>query len=362
MANYILFGGNFDPIHDGHIQMALTASKALKAKVIFIPAKTSIWKEASETTVLDKVKMITLATLKYPDFSIDLYEINQKAEQTYTIDTVTHFVSENYDDKFYLLIGGDQVRDFHKWHKAKTLSKLVKICYYERSGIKISSTNIRNFRMKKISGPMVDISSTDIRELKHIKMNAGVIDYILDNNLYFMKKITPYLDPNRLKHSISVAELAYEIALANNIKDPDRALIAGLLHDIGKNIEDKLSIMQKSFPKYVDMPEFSYHQFVSKVIASKDFGIKDKSILDAICFHATGRDDMDAIAKIVYAADKIDPTRGYDSKSMINAMMKDYEKGFIKVLKENKKYLTKSKKSIDNRLTSKCFKFYLGNN
>ena len=68
---------------------------------------------------------------------------------------------------------------------------------------------------------------------------------------------------------------------------------------------------------------------------------------------------MCTMAKIVYAADKIEPTRGFDSSDLINSMMEDIDKGFITVLKANKDFLTENRKDINNRLTSKCFDYYL---
>ena len=54
----ILFGGAFDPIHNGHINMAELASKQLDADVIFLPTKSAVWKEAS-TEVKHKIKMVS---------------------------------------------------------------------------------------------------------------------------------------------------------------------------------------------------------------------------------------------------------------------------------------------------------------
>ena len=68
---------------------------------------------------------------------------------------------------------------------------------------------------------------------------------------------------------------------------------------------------------------------------------------------------MSPMGMIVYAADKIDPLRGYDSKEMIESMMNDYSKGFKFVLDENRNFLLSKKNnelnSIDNRLSKRFF-------
>ena len=107
------------------------------------------------------------------------------------------------------------------------------------------------------------------------------------------------------------------------------------------------------------MPPFSYHQFIGEYIAKTFFGIKDEEVLKAIKYHATGNDDMNPLGKIIYSADKIEPTRGFDSSDLIESCLKNYEEGFIEVLKANKEYLTITKKDIENRLTKSCFNKYL---
>ena len=117
--------------------------------------------------------------------------------------------------------------------------------------------------------------------------------------------------------------------------------------------------MKEHYKEYLDLPAFAYHQFVGEYIAKNDFGVVDEDILTAIKFHATGNENMGTLAKIIYAADKIEPTRGFDSSDLIRAMMEDVDKGFVTVLKANKEFLQTHRFDINNRLTSSCFKYYL---
>ena len=353
----ILFGGAFDPIHLGHINMAELASKQLDADVIFLPGKISVWKDQS-IEIEHKLKMVELSIKDNPRFSIDLFEINSSEDTVYTIDTVKYFVNKYPDDEFYYLIGADHVNSFHKWKEAEQISKLVHLIYFARPNYQLDEENIQKYHMLQIVGTLKDISSTDIRALKALELKKEVIDYIITSNLYFVPKIHAYIKDKRFNHSISVADLAYQIAVKHSLDNPSRLYIAGLLHDIGKEI-DQYPIMVEHYKEYVDLPKFAYHQFASEYIAKKEFGIEDEEILSAIKFHATGNEKMGLLAKIIYAADKIEPTRGFDSKDLIEAMMKDIDKGFVTVLKANKEFLMEHRGDINNPLTSKCFDYYL---
>ena len=96
------------------------------------------------------------------------------------------------------------------------------------------------------------------------------------------------------------------------------------------------------------------------MVARDKFGVADPEILDAIKYHTTGRKKMGWLEKLVFVSDKIEPTRPYDSSSLIKAMYEDFEKGFITVLKANREFLISKDKMVDNRFTADCFKYYLG--
>ena len=163
----------------------------------------------------------------------------------------------------------------------------------------------------------------------------------------------------RYRHSLSVAALCRKIALIHGL-DGRKAYIAGMLHDCGKRKVDGMlrPLIEEYMPEYLDFPEWAYHQFAGAFLAKETFKIEDEDILEAIRFHATGKKESGTYAKLVYACDKIDPLRGYDSKYMIDAMEKDIDEGFAFVLQENKDYLSKNGYKVDNPLTRECFIYY----
>lgn len=356
----IIFGGAFDPIHNGHINMARKAAKALDGEVIFVPARISVWKTVSAPKE-DKIAMLDLALKGIEGFSINLFEMNSDKEIDYSIDTVKYFKEKYPDDELFLLIGSDQVNEFHRWKDAEEIARLAQVVFYTRPNIALNE-NVEKYKMLKIDGSGIEVSSTRIRELKDFNLPIEVLFYIVEHNLYEgMAKLKLIMTPHRLNHSKSVAKTAYDIALANKIENPIKAFIAGLLHDIGKDIslEKQKELTKKHFPQYMDLPDFAFHQFAGAVLAESMFEIKDKDILEAICYHSTGYKNMCELAKIIYASDKIEPTRGFDSSDLIKAMKNNVDEGFKTVLKANRDFLLEHEKSIENPLTYICFKQYL---
>ena len=356
--NRIIFGGGFDPIHLGHLNMAEIAHNTLGGEVYFVPAKVAVWKDDSIAPE-HKVAMIKLAIAGNKHFHIELREIKAK-KQPYSIDTVRYFKKKYPSDKLFLLIGQDQANAFHMWKEADEIAKLATVVYVKRPKIEINTNNIEIYHMQELKGPVVDASSSEIRKLKCLLLPESVLHYIEDNNLYFVSQIKERMKEKRFIHSLSVAHLAYEIAKKQHL-DHQKAYIAGILHDIAKDInkDQSLALMKQYYPQFVEIGAFSYHQFLGELVAKRDFDIQEDDILGAIKYHTTGKSDMNWLEKLIYSADKIDPNRDYDSSFLIEAVSKDLNSGFITILEANRDYLVSHNKTINNRLTEECFSFYL---
>lgn len=185
----------------------------------------------------------------------------------------------------------------------------------------------------------------------------------LEPSSFLLNTLIKYLNTKRYNHSLEVGKLAYKIAKANKLNNLSDFYFAGIAHDIAKNIEnDNLYQKVKNlYPRSFKLiPWYAYHAFYGVKMVEDLFSCDNRRILNAIKFHCTGKNNMSCIEKIIYAADKIEPTRGYDSKDLIDSMMCNYKDGFIKVLKENKNFIDSKGSEINNNYYSeKCFKFYL---
>ena len=364
MESIVIYGGSFDPIHNGHLRIARAASMILNADVVFVPSKTPRWK-TPEATPKQRLEMLQLALKRdgSPAFSIDLFEMKGKADTNYTIDLVRHMALTHKNTKLYLLIGADQVNSFPNWKDPEKICQLATPLYVSRPDVEIDDKVLQSFNMMRLpyegSGP---VSSTKVRNLQDVDVPLAVRDYIESNGIYYMSKLRSLVSERRLLHSVSVANLAFAIAAKNKVEDYRKAYIAGLLHDCGKEMDEEttMKIMKDRFPEYASYPKWTYHQFVGAFLAETIFGIKDSAILDAICFHATGRAHMAPLSKIIYASDKIEPTRGFDSRRLMNACYRNYYVGFMAVLKANKEYLFSRGYTVDNESTKQCFDLYLG--
>lgn len=364
MEKLIIFGGSFDPVHRGHLRIARAAALAKNADVVFVPAKEARWKH-HEAKARDRVNMLKIALQEggFSSFYVDECEINRGGNVTYSVDTVRYFRKKFPRKKLYFLIGADQVELFREWKDPDIIASMATILCLKREGVELNEEIVKEFDMEILpfdkAGP---VSSSDVRNLRSLDLDAGVLSYIEDHGLYYMSVLAESMSEHRLLHSLSVASLAYDIALSNRFAEPRKAYVAGLIHDLAKDLpeNDLRGIIGGNYPEYRDFPEYSLHQFAAPYMAKALFGIDDQEIVEAVRFHCTGKAHLSPLGKIIYSADKIEPGRGYNSRKYIKACKKNYYSGFLKVLEANEEFLAMKGKTMNNPLSEECRFFYLG--
>lgn len=131
----------------------------------------------------------------------------------------------------------------------------------------------------------------------------------------YKKIIKSIMSENRYNHCVNVSKEAVKLAKRYG-GDEEKAAVAGILHDITKEMpkEEQLQIMldsgiilddiQKKAPKL-------WHGISGSVYIKKHFGIEDEDILNAICYHTTGRAGMSLLEKIIFVADFTSEERTY---------------------------------------------------
>lgn len=123
------------------------------------------------------------------------------------------------------------------------------------------------------------------------------------------------LSPKRYKHSLNVMERAVYLARIIGA-DPGKAELAGLLHDVEKNTDPKILLqnLENSDILFSDadrlLPQL-WHAPAGMLFLRDKLGIRDADVLNAVCYHTTGRKDMSPLEKTVYLADLTSADRDY---------------------------------------------------
>jgi nicotinate-nucleotide adenylyltransferase len=152
-----IYGGTFDPIHHGHLILAREAREQLQLEtILFVPAATSPFKGAPQTSAADRRAMVEAAVAGEPGFAVDPVELN-RPPPSYTIDTVEIVRQREPNAELFYLVGADNVAALPKWHRFADLEKLVQFVVLDRTG-QDAEHSYRVVRRQ------IDISATDIRK------------------------------------------------------------------------------------------------------------------------------------------------------------------------------------------------------
>ncbi len=163
-------------------------------------------------------------------------------------------------------------------------------------------------------------------------------------------KVKKFIPPDDFKHTMATVRAAESLAVRFGY-DVNKAMTAALMHDIAKSIKGarKAALMKKFGLKSHKMQVID-HNILGEAIAKKNFGIKDKAVLEAIRHHTAGKEKMGSIAKIIYIADYIEDTRRFKScrraASDVFKKARGINEAVLIVINEKINYLIKEKKQI----------------
>jgi len=159
------------------------------------------------------------------------------------------------------------------------------------------------------------------------------------------------LAPPRYEHSLRVASLSREMCERFG-EDPVRGYLAGIAHDMCKAGKERwlLSMALRDGMPIVEVEEKKpslLHGRAAAVLLESDFGVTDPSILDAVRHHTFGAPGMDALGKIIFVADKVEPGRtGLDPDWLVRLESADLDGMTAMVLELNIGYLDSRGKAV----------------
>ncbi|MDR1755857.1 MAG: nicotinate-nucleotide adenylyltransferase [Culturomica sp.] len=162
-----LFFGSFNPIHNGHLQIAryLLDENRCKEVWFIVSPQNPFKQDAALADAQKRLEMVQAAVAGDPRMRVSDVEFGMP-RPSYTIHTLEALATRYPDTKFALIMGSDNLRNFHRWRHAGDIAAAYPIFVYPRTG---SDTEMAAYRTKypnirPIPAPLFPVSSTGIRE------------------------------------------------------------------------------------------------------------------------------------------------------------------------------------------------------
>lgn len=279
--------------------------------------------------------MAQLAAQTQSGLSVSEIEVRREGT-TYTVDTLRALHQDQPETEWVYIIGADTVGVAHQWRSFEEVAQMCSFVVVGRPGTDLAVLESSMERLKREYGAEIrrvdaqgpEISSTEIRE-KVAKGESivglvpdAVAGYIREKGLYLCRYswaeleriLAERLHPGRFQHTLGVAETAAHLAKRFGV-DPQRARLAGLLHDCAKSMAYGEMLVRVRGMDGVDDEELGMepvlHAPVGAVEAQKEFGVQDPEILSAIRCHTLGKPDMTPLETLIFVADFIEPGRKF---------------------------------------------------
>ena len=192
-----LLGGTFDPPHWGHLWLAELARVQLNLdQVLFLPAGEPVHKVGQQiTAVPHRLQMVSLAIQDNPRFVLDQTDCQRPPPHT-TVSLLPLLQATRPETRFWLLLGGDSLRDLPTWVKPQQLITLCRLAVLPRPGVEIDWEELETAvpgcktAVDLLSGPTLSISATAIRAWvgqghePNYLLPTAVSNYIQKHHLY----------------------------------------------------------------------------------------------------------------------------------------------------------------------------------
>lgn len=193
-----IFGGSFNPIHQGHLIVAEFAAETLRLDlVLFAPVVDPPHKSSKVLAPIEhRMNMIEMSITDNDRFRLSLVDVERPGPH-YSADTVQIIKSEHPNSLLFFVMGGDSFRSFPAWYMPDTIVQYCRLAVMRRPSSRPVQPNMHSESMPKlvssvnmIEAPPIGISSTRIREQLAIGKSVRylvpqpVLSYIHENQLY----------------------------------------------------------------------------------------------------------------------------------------------------------------------------------
>ncbi len=198
--NIAIYGGTFNPIHNGHLNCLKSVLAGLKLdRVIVLPDRIPPHKSSEDlVSGIDRLNMCRIAFADIDCVSVSDWELKQKGK-SYSVLTLEHFHKIYPKDKLFFIMGSDMLLSFESWYRYKQILKLASlVCVSRESSVTKPLLQQHAKRLMDENGGEIiivdtepfEISSTQIRKMiensqdPSCYLDKNVVQYISDNNMY----------------------------------------------------------------------------------------------------------------------------------------------------------------------------------
>ena len=164
-----ILGGSFDPAHIGHLAISKEAKKRFDLKkIIWAITKKNPFKIKSETALSERIKGCKKIIGLNSFIKVKFYENIIKSNR---IINLINYIKKDNNIEIYFLMGADNLINFHKWHKSKSISQKCNILVFDRHGYKKNSLKSKTFKeldkniLTFVKFKKVNISSSQLRKI-----------------------------------------------------------------------------------------------------------------------------------------------------------------------------------------------------
>lgn len=379
MARIGIFGGTFNPIHNGHLLAIAEFRRRLELdRVLVIPACVPPHKALPPRSAdaQARLEMVQAAVAGMEGVEVSDMEL-RRSGPSYTADTLRQLKAQFSGDTLFLLVGTDSYLTLEQWYQPEVVLSLATVVCAHRNEDDPAQLCAQQAHLLEryqaetmiIANEFLEISSSDVRRM--ITFGCGesyvtreVAERIRQWGLYGsgenwkdlpfeeLKAVSLSLTKKkRMPHVVGCCQTAVELAQQYG-ENPVIAARAGILHDVTKalNEQEQLKLCEK-YDIVLNETERKnaslLHAKTGAAVAKFVFGECDE-VCQAIWWHTTGHPGMTQMEKILYIADYIEPNRDFDGVETLRALARQsLDAAMLKGLEMTLEVLKQRGKEID---------------
>ncbi len=196
MARIGIFGGSFNPIHNGHIHLIKCAMSDFSLdRLMLVPTAIAPHKSSHEYVSAEhRLKMCNLASENLKNVFVSDFEI-KKGGKSYSVETVEYFRTQYPQDELFLLVGSDMLSTFDEWYQYKKILENATLCAVSRHGDDIENLEQCAEKLRKFGNIIISHSTC-------VPMSSSEIRYFIklgkDFSCYLPKKVVQYIKAHSL--------------------------------------------------------------------------------------------------------------------------------------------------------------------